>query len=151
MAARGRRRSGDAAPAAWSGDADADAEHAPGRAADPVAADIRADDRRVSVERLRAAWFAPLGRGTPWAHLHAVRRLRQLCAGRIAAAHRVCHSGSFWWVVCSLRLPSLAADREEKRMRLCSRERSQARATQTRAANARETNVRVADVRSGLQ
>lgn len=92
VAAGSRRRGGDPAPAAGPGNADADSERASGRAPDPVAADIGADDRRFSAERLRAARLAPVGRRSPRSHLHAVRGLRQLrCPGRLAAAHRVRH------------------------------------------------------------
>lgn len=92
VAAGSRRRGGDAAPAAGSGDADADPERAPGRAPDPVATDIGADDRRLPAERLRAARLAPVGRRSPRPHLHAVRGLRQLRRpGRLAVAHRVRH------------------------------------------------------------
>lgn len=91
MATGSRRRGRDATPAAGSGDADADAERSSGRAVDPLAADIRADDRRILAERVRAARLASVGRRSPRTHLHAVRGLRQLCRPGIAAAHRICH------------------------------------------------------------
>lgn len=92
VAAGSRRRGRDSTPAAWTGDADADAERAPGRAPDSVAANIGAHDRGVSAERLRAARLAPVGRRSPRSHLHAVRGLRQLRRpGRLAFAHRVRH------------------------------------------------------------
>lgn len=92
MAAGSRRRGGNAASTARPGDADADPECAPGRALDPVAADIGADDRRIPAERLWATRLALVGRRSSRAHLHAVRGLRQLCrSGRLAVAHRVRH------------------------------------------------------------
>jgi len=92
MAAGGRCRGRDTAPAAGSGNSDADPERTPGCASDPVAADIGADNRRVLAERLRATRLAPVGRRSSRAHLHAVRGLRQLRRpGCLAVAHRVRH------------------------------------------------------------
>ncbi|CAB0033395.1 unnamed protein product [Trichogramma brassicae] len=107
--ARRRRRRGDAAPSARSGQPDEAAQRAARRPAHPVAEDIRAHDRRLAAQRLGPGpGVDPLRRRSARHPVRALRRLRQLRGADQHAhpAHGVRHGRSLWWVVRSLTLSS---------------------------------------------